>query len=84
MKLGSNKNIAVEIEGNNPTDDTVSDTVVLYELQTRLPLKHRVISSHIRGERSVLYYLGRKADGSYVALHFRKEAAQIQPLRNFK
>lgn len=78
MMLGNNSSVTVKIEGNHPTADTMSDT--FYESQSRHPLKHRVISFYIRGERWVMCSLNGKADSGYVAAHFRRETAQLHPL----
>lgn len=59
--VSSDRNTTAEIEGNLTTADTMSDTVAFHELWFRFTLRHRVISPHIRGERSILCYLDRKA-----------------------
>lgn len=51
--VGSDRDPTVEIEGNLPAADATSDTVAFCELWSRLPFKHRVISSRCRGERSI-------------------------------
>lgn len=59
--VSSYRHTTAETEGNLPTADTMSDPVPFHELWCRFPLRHRVISSHIRGERSALCFLDRKA-----------------------